>query len=193
MPEIEIFETVSDKINSRSILSCPSPFDSKEYDVINKCMSTTYTLKMPKTLTATGKIDIDLSTCSDFESEYQKLINKILGIIKEGDDTLMPNATKEKPAKKKKVYVEQSKEPYVFSNFIPDQIIFGDPITTILWSDGTRTMVKKAPDKPFDKYDAFCAALAKKVYGTNSTIHRHVNNGIMMKEKKKKTEPVEEA
>lgn len=53
----------------------------------------------------------------------------------------------------------------------------GDHYTTVKWTDGTYTTVKLSKDDADDKsaYMAFCCALAKKIYGTNSKIHRIVD------------------
>lgn len=56
------------------------------------------------------------------------------------------------------------------NRLIPDKIIKNGRATIVLWPDGTKTVVKLAAgDEPSD-YAAFTAALAKKVYGSNSRI-----------------------
>lgn len=56
------------------------------------------------------------------------------------------------------------------NRLIPDKIIKNGRATIVLWPDGTKTVVKLAEgDEPSD-YAAFTAALAKKVYGSNSRI-----------------------
>lgn len=49
--------------------------------------------------------------------------------------------------------------------------------TTIKWTDGTYTSVKASEDDAGERsaYMAFCAALAKKLYGSNSAVHRAVD------------------
>ena len=49
--------------------------------------------------------------------------------------------------------------------------------TTVKWNDGTYTTVKASCDdaKEPSVYMAFCAALAKKIYGSNAAVHRTVN------------------
>lgn len=56
----------------------------------------------------------------------------------------------------------------------PWRIIRNGPATIVIWMDGTKTIVKKSADTPDDDYSAFCAALAKKIYGNNSRIHKIV-------------------
>lgn len=48
--------------------------------------------------------------------------------------------------------------------------------TNVGWSDGTITKVWLAKGEENDPYVAFTAALAKKVYGSNSAVHRIVNS-----------------
>lgn len=56
------------------------------------------------------------------------------------------------------------------TRLIPNKIIKNGRATIVLWPDGTKTVVKLAEgDEPSD-YAAFTAALAKKVYGSNSRI-----------------------
>ena len=64
----------------------------------------------------------------------------------------------------------------------------GEHYTTVKWTDGTYTTVKLSKDDADDKsaYMAFCCALAKKIYGTNSKIHRIVDrhNAVYLGNKK---------
>ena len=43
--------------------------------------------------------------------------------------------------------------------------------TDVLWEDGTVTVVKLRDGEDFDEYAAFCAALAKKVFGSTSAVN----------------------
>lgn len=55
----------------------------------------------------------------------------------------------------------------------PNRIYYYDNnYTTVLWNDGTRTTVKLSDDDIYDEYSAFCAALAKRIYGSNSKIKK---------------------
>ena len=65
--------------------------------------------------------------------------------------------------------------------YVPERIIYNDPATIIFWQDKTKTVVKRSPNEPFNKYSAFCAALAKKMYGCNSRVNKIVNSGIIQK------------
>ena len=52
----------------------------------------------------------------------------------------------------------------------------GGLFTTVQWNDGTYTTVKASKDDSCmpSPYMAFCAALAKKLYGSNAAVHRIV-------------------
>lgn len=56
------------------------------------------------------------------------------------------------------------------------QIIFNKKknATTVLWADGTVTVIKKKEDDPWDEQAAFAQALAKKVYGSTSSVKKIV-------------------
>lgn len=81
-------------------------------------------------------------------------------------------------------------------NFMePRRIIYNDPATIVFWEDGTKTIVMKAPGEKFNKYAAFCAAVAKRLYVTNSRICTIVKDGFdqtsKTKQKKVETKPSE--
>lgn len=58
--------------------------------------------------------------------------------------------------------------------FIPKKIIRNGKATIVFWLDGTKTVVK-CSDEDDNDYDAFTAALAKRVFGTNSAVKKIVN------------------
>lgn len=62
-------------------------------------------------------------------------------------------------------------------SYIPKQIIYNGPATIVFWEDGTKTIVKRSKKEKDNKYNAFCAALAKKIYGNNSAVNRVVKSG----------------
>lgn len=55
-----------------------------------------------------------------------------------------------------------------------DHIFYDDVATVVFWKDGTKTVVKCQEGTPYDEYTAFCAALAKKMYGNNSKLQREI-------------------
>lgn len=74
-----------------------------------------------------------------------------------------------------------------YNSYIPKRIIYNDPATVVFWKDGTKTVVKRAPNEVSNHYTAFCAALAKKIFETNSHVNRIVKSGECVE--KKKPEP----
>ena len=60
----------------------------------------------------------------------------------------------------------------------PTKIIMNGPATIVFWADNTKTVVKVSGDDK-DKqtpYAGFCACLAKKLFGSNSKVHRIMND-----------------
>ena len=58
------------------------------------------------------------------------------------------------------------------SVFMPEKIIKSADRTIVFWKDGTKTIVKCADDAEDDLYSAFTAALAEKIYGSNSQVKK---------------------
>lgn len=65
----------------------------------------------------------------------------------------------------------------------PVKIIFNDPVSVVFWEDGEKTVVRRHKGEPYDKYTAFCAALAIKIFGSNTEVNRIVSSGIDQQEK----------
>lgn len=57
---------------------------------------------------------------------------------------------------------------------------------TVLWADGTKTIVKRAADEAESDYAAFTAALGIKCFGSNSALKRIVATAEEQGKKKKK-------
>ena len=87
--------------------------------------------------------------------------------------SLEKETTKE-PEKKNETAKAPHYVPYAYK---VKRIIYNDPATIVFWNDGTKTVVKRGPSETFNKYTAFCAALAKKMYGNNSRVNKIVNEG----------------
>ena len=49
-------------------------------------------------------------------------------------------------------------------------------VTVVFWRDGSTTAVKCGESEPYDDYTAFCAAVAKKIFGTNSALKRMLHD-----------------
>lgn len=59
-------------------------------------------------------------------------------------------------------------------SLVPTKIIRSNNATVVFWNDDTKTVVKRSQDTPDDPYNAFCAALGIKLYGTNSALKRAI-------------------
>ena len=47
----------------------------------------------------------------------------------------------------------------------PERVIFNPPATIILWTDGSKTVVKCKKGEEFDEWTGFITAYAKKAFG----------------------------
>ena len=65
----------------------------------------------------------------------------------------------------------------------PQKIIYSGDCTIVFWYDGTKTIVRKSKGTKDDKHSAFCAALAKKVFNTNSNLKRKIKTAENNKKK----------
>ena len=54
----------------------------------------------------------------------------------------------------------------------PKKILKSGRVTVVFWKDGSKTVVRRAEDEPDNEYNAFCAALAKRMYGSNNAIKK---------------------
>lgn len=70
----------------------------------------------------------------------------------------------------------------------PKKIIINEDskVTVVMWDDGTKTIVKCSEADQYDSYAAYCAAFAKKCYGTNSQLKKTIENLTVVQESKPK-------
>lgn len=59
-------------------------------------------------------------------------------------------------------------------------------VTVVLWTDNTKTIVRAAKGDKHDAYLGYCAALAKKIHGTNSALKRDLEKVLVRVDKKEK-------
>ena len=59
--------------------------------------------------------------------------------------------------------------------YMPKKIIRNGPATIVMWPDNTKTVVKCSDGENDSTYTAFCAALAQKIFGSNSKIKKMVS------------------
>lgn len=72
------------------------------------------------------------------------------------------------------------------AKYYPKRILKSGPCTIVFWNDGTKTMVRRSEDEVDDDYSAFTAALAIKIFGSNSAVKRTVKNNLVDQIKKTK-------
>lgn len=56
--------------------------------------------------------------------------------------------------------------------YVPQKILKSGTATIVFWEDGTKTLVKLPEGDTPDDYSAFTAALAKKIFGSNSKVKK---------------------
>lgn len=65
------------------------------------------------------------------------------------------------------------------------KVIFNDPATIVLWSDGSKTVVKCGPEDTYDMEKGLAMAIVKKMAGNDNRFHKV----FKQYPKKKKKEP----
>lgn len=77
--------------------------------------------------------------------------------------------------------------------YTPNRILKNEAgVTVVFWKDGSITVVKPAEGIIPNEYEAFTAALAKKIFGNNSALKKVIQRNTVLqkpKRKKKKDEP----
>lgn len=70
----------------------------------------------------------------------------------------------------------------------PKKVYYTDEsgTTVVIWTDGTKTIVRPAKGDPHNAYLGYCAALAKKIHGTNSALKRDLEKVLVTPKKKEK-------
>ena len=68
----------------------------------------------------------------------------------------------------------------------PEKIFRCGNATTVIWKDGTKTIVKLMPGADDSDYGAFTAALAKKIYGGNGKVMKYAGMVQRVKSKAEK-------
>lgn len=86
-------------------------------------------------------------------------------------------------------YAEEIKDAVM--SIDPERILKSGNRTIVFWADGTKTIVKRCADEPDSEYTAYTAALAKKIYGSNSQIRKMLKD-VTEYQKPKKEKNVED-
>lgn len=85
----------------------------------------------------------------------------------------------------KAVLDDMAKELYI-KIATPDRILKNGDVTIVFWKDGTKTIVKPEPGATLDDYTAFTAALAKRMFGSNSKLKKVIKTHTEYQVKKGK-------
>lgn len=108
----------------------------------------------------------------DFTSDYRKgLIGKIKNLTQD-----------DKGLKLEAVLTNRTFAP------TPKKVIFSGGKTIVIWEDGTKTVVSCMEGDEFDEYSGFCAALAKKLYGSTTRAKKIMNKNKKVDEIKELSE-----
>ena len=97
----------------------------------------------------------------DMKATYKLVSEKThaaLNNVPEGDITLVKRPTQ----KKEKLTMN--------SRYEVKKILYNGPATIVYWADGEKTVVKCMDTDTFDPMAGFCAALAKRVYGSTGAV-----------------------
>lgn len=73
----------------------------------------------------------------------------------------------------------------IYGSKIPmvKRILVSGICTIVFWVDGTKTIVRCKAGTEFNVYHAFTAALAKKIYGSNSQVNKIIKRKIQIQKK----------
>ena len=74
------------------------------------------------------------------------------------------------------------------STLEPKRIVHSGPATIVFWNDKTKTVVKCSENDIYDEYEAFCAALAIKMFGSNSHLKKMIRDKTEERTPKKESE-----
>lgn len=113
---------------------------------------------------------LDPAINSFYGLSVTKMLGREMGIrkIEVSIDDIVAFYIKDETKLEEKIMTDKEK-------FIPKRINFRSKkdnyYTDVLWADGTVTVVKLKENEDFDEYAAFCAALAKKVFGSTNAVN----------------------
>lgn len=141
-----------------------------------------YALKLPEPVQLSNRIPSSYDRRPDCFPYYKKS-EKPIGTVDEktisiSDRGFSFTATVD-PGELKKLYV-------IFMGYYPEKIVHNGPATIVFWPDRTKTVVKCSENDIYDPFDAFTAALAKKIYGTTSSVKTMLKKVTVEQKPKKK-------
>ena len=62
--------------------------------------------------------------------------------------------------------------------YTPKKIIRSGDVTVVIWLDGSKTIVRRDPEDADNLHTAFCAALAKKIFGSNTAVKKVIDRQL---------------
>ena len=66
---------------------------------------------------------------------------------------------------------EKNPDPHEFIREIKN-VYFNDPVTVVMWNDGTKTIVRCSENDFYDPEKGLAMAIVKKVYGNDNSFHK---------------------
>lgn len=81
--------------------------------------------------------------------------------------------------------VENMKAEQRKAEYTPKSILKADRVTVVFWADGTKTVVRCPENETPDDYEAFTAALAIKIFGSNSKLKKVIKTKTVIQKPKK--------
>lgn len=77
--------------------------------------------------------------------------------------------------------------PVAKFNLIPNRILVSGNATIVFWADNTKTIVRCAEGTEPNTYNAYTAALAIRLYGSNSHLKKLIERKVFFQKPKKAT------
>ena len=81
---------------------------------------------------------------------------------------------------------EGLKKKVTVAEYTPKRILKSGNATIVFWKDDAKTVVKCGKDEVPDDYDTFTAALAIKIFGSNSKLKKVIQDKTEIQEQKGK-------
>ena len=108
--------------------------------------------------------------CNENEEEYMSLYPKIIA-----------NVTKNDMIEK----TLNTSKADLGNDFKPKKIIHSGPKTIVFFENGEKVVVSCGENETYDDYTAFCAALAKKIFGSTIRAKKIMKSATVEKKEKK--------
>ena len=128
-----------------------------------------------------------------FNEEEMRAIAECQGFNPRKVEEVRKKAEEDAFAKAAREFFEHMKfAGWEYARTVPKKILKNGNATIVFWEDGGKTVVKRAEGEEDNDYAAFTAALAIKLYGSNSRLKKMIEKKTVRQEKKKepKTYPM---